>query len=133
MHMVFLRATRPAADALGGCQAYVHGAKEGQQTLPAAYTLLYGGIAGILSECVVYPLEVVRRRMQLQSMAAATSAGASVQHAYMGAHTPISSIRVRSRPISDCIAGLVHGAAMKSVLICAVDMSMYCKTSACIL
>ena len=48
------------------------------KALPPVYTLMYGGIAGILSECVVYPLEVLRRRMQMQSMAAASSSGEAV-------------------------------------------------------
>lgn len=48
-----------------GCGAMQKGLPE---ALPPVYTLLYGGIAGMLSECVVYPLEVVRRRMQMQGM-----------------------------------------------------------------
>lgn len=43
------------------------------QQLPAACTLLYGATAGAAAEVIVYPLEVVRRRMQLQSMAAAAT------------------------------------------------------------
>lgn len=46
-------------------------------TLPALYTLLYGAMAGAASEVIVYPLEVVRRRMQMQSMALAHLAVAS--------------------------------------------------------
>jgi uncharacterized integral membrane protein len=48
-----------------------------QQELPALYTLLYGAIAGAASEAIVYPLEVLRRQMQLQGMAGAAAAVAS--------------------------------------------------------
>jgi len=44
--------------------------------LPVGATLLFGAAAGAASELVVYPLEVVRRRMQLQQAAAAGAAGA---------------------------------------------------------
>ncbi|GIM11871.1 hypothetical protein Vretimale_15341 [Volvox reticuliferus] len=40
-------------------------------TLDPVYTLLYGAMAGAASELIVYPLEVIRRKMQLQSMALA--------------------------------------------------------------
>ncbi|EFJ51829.1 hypothetical protein VOLCADRAFT_103320 [Volvox carteri f. nagariensis] len=42
-----------------------------QPTLDPLYTLLYGAMAGAASELIVYPLEVIRRKMQLQSMALA--------------------------------------------------------------
>lgn len=38
--------------------------------LPVLYTLLYGAVAGAAAETILYPLEVIRRKMQLQSMAA---------------------------------------------------------------
>ena len=38
--------------------------------LGAGRTLLYGGAAGVAAECSVYPLEVVRRRLQLARLAA---------------------------------------------------------------
>ncbi|GLC45939.1 hypothetical protein PLESTF_000714600 [Pleodorina starrii] len=41
-------------------------------TLDPVYTLLYGAMAGAASELIVYPLEVIRRKMQLQSMALAS-------------------------------------------------------------
>jgi hypothetical protein len=45
--------------------------------LPALYTLLYGAVAGAASEAIVYPLEVLRRQMQLQGMAGAAAVAAS--------------------------------------------------------
>lgn len=42
--------------------------------LPVMYTLLYGALAGAAAETFLYPLEVIRRKMQLQSMAAAATA-----------------------------------------------------------
>lgn len=41
----------------------------GRSGLDAQHTLLFGAIAGAASEAVVYPMEVIRRRMQLMSMA----------------------------------------------------------------
>jgi hypothetical protein len=38
--------------------------------LPVLYSLLYGALAGAAAETFLYPLEVIRRKMQLQSMAA---------------------------------------------------------------
>ncbi|KAI8469853.1 MAG: mitochondrial carrier domain-containing protein [Monoraphidium minutum] len=35
--------------------------------LPAGFTLLYGALAGVASEVCIYPLEVLRRRMQLHA------------------------------------------------------------------
>ena len=35
--------------------------------LPPQYILLYGGLAGVLAELVVYPLETVRRQLQMQT------------------------------------------------------------------
>jgi hypothetical protein len=49
------------------------GAKPGLE-LPAPYMLLYGAIAGVASEVCVYPLEVLRRRMQLQCAPGAAAA-----------------------------------------------------------
>eukprot|EP00197_Chlamydomonas_leiostraca_P010454 CAMPEP_0202864844 /NCGR_PEP_ID=MMETSP1391-20130828/4919_1 /ASSEMBLY_ACC=CAM_ASM_000867 /TAXON_ID=1034604 /ORGANISM="Chlamydomonas leiostraca, Strain SAG 11-49" /LENGTH=410 /DNA_ID=CAMNT_0049544615 /DNA_START=200 /DNA_END=1428 /DNA_ORIENTATION=- len=52
--------------------------------LSPVYTLLYGAISGAASEVIVYPLEVVRRRMQIASMAHAAIRGgmaASAGHA----------------------------------------------------
>lgn len=65
--------------------------------LPVLYTLLYGAVAGAASESILYPLEVIRRKMQLQSMVAgATTAANSVvrQHglkAAAGALTPATA------------------------------------------
>jgi hypothetical protein len=42
--------------------------------LPVLYSLLYGALAGAAAETFLYPLEVIRRKMQLQSMAAAGAA-----------------------------------------------------------
>ncbi|KAJ9508497.1 hypothetical protein QJQ45_012023 [Haematococcus lacustris] len=41
--------------------------------LQPAYSLMYGAAAGACAELLVYPLEVVRRRIQMQSMAAAST------------------------------------------------------------
>jgi hypothetical protein len=48
--------------------------------LPALYTLLYGAVAGAASEAIVYPLEVLRRQMQLQGMAGAAVAASKAVH-----------------------------------------------------
>ena len=40
------------------------------------FSLLYGGLAGIVAETSVYPLEVLRRRLQLATVVAATGRGA---------------------------------------------------------
>jgi hypothetical protein len=45
--------------------------------LPVAYSLLYGALAGAAAETFLYPLEVIRRKMQLQSMAAGAAVLAS--------------------------------------------------------
>lgn len=44
--------------------------------LGAGLTLLFGATAGAAAETAVYPLEVVRRRMQLQSLARAAAPAA---------------------------------------------------------
>jgi hypothetical protein len=44
-----------------------------QLELPVLYTLVYGALAGAAAETFLYPLEVIRRKMQLQSMAAGTA------------------------------------------------------------
>lgn len=63
--------------------------------LPAAYTLMYGAAAGAASEVVVYPLEVIRRRMQLISMqrgaAAATGSLMRAQAVVMAASATAES------------------------------------------
>jgi hypothetical protein len=51
-----------------------------QHELPVLYTLLYGAIAGAAAEAFLYPLEVIRRKMQLQSMAAGSAYLASNPH-----------------------------------------------------
>lgn len=45
--------------------------------LPVLYSLLYGALAGAAAETFLYPLEVIRRKMQLQSMAAGAAVFAS--------------------------------------------------------
>ena len=42
-----------------------------------AYTLLYGAMAGVAAEFTVYPLEVIRRRLQLQSIHGLSSSQSS--------------------------------------------------------
>lgn len=46
-----------------GCGGDSHRVME----LPPLYSLLYGAIAGMCSEAVVYPLEIIRRQIQLQT------------------------------------------------------------------
>jgi hypothetical protein len=45
--------------------------------LPAVYTLLFGAAAGASAEVIVYPLEVIRRKMQLLSMASGSASAGS--------------------------------------------------------
>ncbi len=54
--------------------------------LPAAFTLLYGALAGVAAEAVVYPLEVLRRRMQLQCAPAAAGGAAGGAAALLRHH-----------------------------------------------
>ena len=49
-----------------------------QHQIGTAQILLYGAIAGMLSEAVIYPLEVVRRRMQMAAAPAASTAARGV-------------------------------------------------------
>jgi hypothetical protein len=51
-----------------------------QLQLEAQWTLLYGALAGMASEIVLYPLEVVRRRIQVQSMVMAAAKASSMKH-----------------------------------------------------
>lgn len=53
-------------------------AVEFDDQLGAGLTLLFGAAAGAAAETAVYPLEVIRRRMQLQSLARATATSAGV-------------------------------------------------------
>jgi hypothetical protein len=71
--------------------------------LPAGYMLLYGAIAGVASEVCVYPLEVLRRRMQLQSApgagggAAGAAAAAMLRGSAAGGHAAsVSAWRAHS-------------------------------------
>ena len=83
-------ATAAAADDGGGgkaggkAQGKAHGKGKAREAaaappteLPAAFTLLYGAVAGAAAEVCVYPLEVLRRRMQLQCAPGAAGAGAA--------------------------------------------------------
>lgn len=45
--------------------------------LPALYTLIFGAAAGAAAEVIVYPLEVIRRKMQLLSMASGSASASS--------------------------------------------------------
>lgn len=52
-------------------------AQQPHHELPVLYSLLYGALAGAAAETFLYPLEVIRRKMQLQSMAAGAAVLAS--------------------------------------------------------
>ncbi|KAF6259403.1 mitochondrial carrier domain-containing protein [Scenedesmus sp. NREL 46B-D3] len=82
-HLEKLNSSIAAAAALEQRQQHVDGSSTGsaqqqqrqvqqqqQHELPVLYTLLYGAVAGAAAEAFLYPLEVIRRKMQLQSMAA---------------------------------------------------------------
>lgn len=45
--------------------------------LGTAATLLYGALAGLCAETVTYPLEVIRRKMQLERVLAAREVAAN--------------------------------------------------------
>lgn len=47
-----------------------------EEKMDPKFSLLYGGLAGIVAETSVYPLEVLRRRLQLATVVAATGRGA---------------------------------------------------------
>lgn len=81
-HLADAAAAAAAAAAAGDGEANSNGGSRNAALaaageLPVVYTLLYGAIAGGASEAVLYPLEVIRRRMQLQSMAAGAAAFAA--------------------------------------------------------
>lgn len=67
-------AARVTAAQEGGCKGPV----VFDDRLGAVVTLLFGATAGAAAETAVYPLEVVRRRMQLQSLARAAAPAAGV-------------------------------------------------------
>jgi len=48
--------------------------------LEPQWTLIYGAMAGLASELIVYPLEVVRRKIQVQSMASVAARSAMMRH-----------------------------------------------------
>ena len=53
--------------------------KQIKMELGALRTLLYGGISGVCAETAIYPFEVVRRQLQLQSLSQQQSVVAVVQ------------------------------------------------------
>ena len=59
-------AGRSGTEPEGGARADA-GREEKVLALPPQYILLYGGLAGVLAELVVYPLETVRRQLQMQT------------------------------------------------------------------
>jgi len=76
--------------------------------LPVGATLLYGAAAGAASELIVYPLEVVRRRMQLQQAASAAAAaglggGAGALRAVAGAAAGAGGAAALSRVAAACL------------------------------
>mgnify|MGYP001807710633 CR=1 FL=1 len=54
--------------------------------LPVLYSLLYGALAGAAAETFLYPLEVIRRKMQLQSMAAGAAVAAAAAPTMLRQH-----------------------------------------------
>lgn len=50
----------------------------GRSKLPVAYMLVFGGIAGLIAQTVTYPLDVVRRRMQVEGMKAIRMGGEEI-------------------------------------------------------
>ena len=52
------------------------GGPQREEKMDPKFSLLYGGLAGIVAETSVYPLEVLRRRLQLATVVAATGRGA---------------------------------------------------------
>jgi len=92
-----------------------HALQPAPQHLEPMYTLLYGAIAGMASEVIVYPLEVVRRRMQLQCMSlaaarasvhrgAAAAAAASTTAATAAAVTAAAGTSGWARVVSTVVA-----------------------------
>jgi solute carrier family 25 phosphate transporter 23/24/25/41 len=86
--------------------------------LAAVQTLAFGAIAGCAAELSIYPAEIVRRRMQLASMAraralaAAAAAGGEALAAATAAATPALTFRgaaaalLRERGVKGMYAGL---------------------------
>lgn len=100
-HIQALKTESLATAAAAGAVASIH---QQHIDLPVLYTLLYGAVAGAASETILYPLEVVRRKMQLQSMVAGAAVVASntaanaVRHhglkAAAGALSPAGAVAV---------------------------------------
>ena len=67
--------------------------------LEPQWTLLYGALAGVASELIVYPLEVVRRRIQIQSMTMATARGA-MRHPTTIAAGAVAAVALGGGPIA---------------------------------
>lgn len=52
----------------------------GGEKLNPLQTLLFGALSGASAEAVVYPMEVIRRRMQVQAASASTAGQSLVSH-----------------------------------------------------
>jgi len=52
---------------------YIYSEKTGDHSIPTVYRLVFGSIAGLLGQTVTYPLDVVRRRMQINGLPTETS------------------------------------------------------------
>jgi hypothetical protein len=82
--------------------------------LPVLYSLLYGALAGAAAETFLYPLEVIRRKMQLQSMPAGAAVLSSPGNAAAAAAAAAPSI-LRQHGLKAASGALVPtGAGMGS-------------------
>lgn len=82
--------------------------------LPVLYSLLYGALAGAAAETFLYPLEVIRRKMQLQSMAAGAAVLSSPGNAAAAAAAAAPNL-LRQHGLKAASGALVpNGAGMGS-------------------
>lgn len=80
--------------------------------LGAGLTLLFGATAGAAAETAVYPLEVVRRRMQLQSLARAAAPAAGVLHVCQSVKCDGDDVGLRIGGVASSLGARVRHAAV---------------------